>query len=144
MFLNRSSGLQMFLLVFVFAPLLKDADAQQINVKSDPRYGALTWVQNSAEYALLTRQTYGLALVQLRIGMNDPKWSADEIQNAEGGFEDKPPAVILDCDETVLDNSVYNARNILHGKQYTTQAWNAWYSKNRQWPWACRQKQMAF
>ena len=100
--------------------------AQQIDVESDRRYDALTWVQNSAEYKQLTRQTYRMALSQLSVGMQDPKWSADEVQVVEGGYEDKPPAIILDCDETVLDNSAYNARNIVLGTQYETAIWNAW------------------
>ncbi|MFK7766027.1 MAG: 5'-nucleotidase, lipoprotein e(P4) family [Mariniblastus sp.] len=100
--------------------------AQQVKVESDPRYGALTWVQHSSEYKLLTRQTYRMALSQLLVGAKDRNWTADEVQLVEGGFSDKKPAVILDCDETVLDNSFYNARNILKGRQYETQTWNDW------------------
>ena len=99
---------------------------QKVNVKLDPRYDALTWVQNSAEYSLLTEQTFRMAQSQLNVGMQDPKWSADEVQVVEGGFESKPPAVILDCDETVLDNSAFNARNVIRKKPYTTETWNAW------------------
>lgn len=99
---------------------------QKIDVELDPRYNALTWMQNSAEYSLLTEQTFRLAMSQLHVGMQDRKWSADEVQVVAGGFEDKSPAVILDCDETVLDNSAYNARNILTKKPYTTDSWNDW------------------
>ena len=67
-----------------------------------------------------------MALVQLSAGLQDRKWSADEVQFVDGGFEEKPPAVILDVDETVLDNSAYNARNIINSKQYSTDSWNAW------------------
>lgn len=99
---------------------------QKTDVEKDPRYNAITWVQQSAEYRLLAEQTYRMALTQLSVGVQDRKWSADEIQIKKGGFEDKPPAVILDCDETVLDNSAYNARNILLGRPYSTKTWNAW------------------
>jgi 5'-nucleotidase (lipoprotein e(P4) family) len=106
---------------------LQSASAQQeIDVKLDPRYDALTWVQNSAEYSMLAEQTFRMALSQLQVGIKDKTWSADEVQVAEGGFEDKPPAVILDCDETLLDNSAYNARNVLEKKPYSTASWNAW------------------
>ncbi|MEM8910525.1 MAG: HAD family acid phosphatase [Planctomycetota bacterium] len=100
--------------------------AQEIDVRADDRFGALTWIQNSAEYRLLTEQTYRAAMTQLIVGLHDPNWSADEVQLATGGFQEKKPAVILDCDETVLDNSAYNARNILDGKPYSTDSWNAW------------------
>ncbi|MFT5303389.1 MAG: 5'-nucleotidase (lipoprotein e(P4) family) [Mariniblastus sp.] len=99
---------------------------EKIDVEKDPRYTGMTWVQNSAEYALLTEQTYRMALSQLYVGIEDAKWSADEVQVIEGGFESKLPAVILDCDETVLDNSAYNARNIIRNELYTTDSWNAW------------------
>ena len=99
---------------------------EKIDVTKDPRYNSLAWIQNSAEYSLSASQTYRMALAQLYVGMQDRKWSADEVQVVEGGYEDKPPAVILDCDETVLDNSAYNARNILWNKPYTTASWNAW------------------
>lgn len=116
---------------FGFSPvgLLIDTQpvhAQQLDVESDRRYDALTWMQNAAEYKQLTRQTYQMALSQLTVGMQDPKWSADEVQVVEGNFENKPPAIILDCDETVLDNSAFNARNVIIGKQYETEIWNAW------------------
>ncbi len=128
MILNRLFiTLAIFTLVFTSSL----ANAQQIKVEADRRYDALTWVQNSAEYKLLARQTYGLALTQLSVGVQDRKWSADEVQVADGGFEDKTPAVILDCDETVLDNSFYNARNVATGKKYDRDAWNDWCVEGR-------------
>ena len=104
---------------------------QTVDVEADYRFGALTWMQNSAEYRLLTEQTYRAALTQLRVGLRDPEWSADEVQLAGGDFQDKKPAVILDCDETVLDNSAYNGRNIVDGKEYSTESWNAWCQEAR-------------
>ncbi|MEO1616206.1 MAG: HAD family acid phosphatase [Planctomycetota bacterium] len=100
--------------------------AQEVDVEKDARYGSLTWMQNSAEYRLLTEQIYRAALVQLQIGLNDPNWTADEVQLAGGEYQDKTPAIILDCDETVLDNSAYNARRVVEGLSYTTESWNEW------------------
>ncbi|MEM6468799.1 MAG: HAD family acid phosphatase [Planctomycetota bacterium] len=88
-------------------------------------------MQNSAEYRLLTEQTYRLALLQLQVGLQDPNWSADEVQLALGGFQKKRPAIILDCDETVLDNSAYNARRIKAGEPYTTESWNDWCKESK-------------
>ena len=109
------------------------AAAQQapIDVKKDARFNAVAWVQNSAEYKLLTEQTYRMAMSQLYVGVHDRKWSADEIQVAQGGFEDKKPAIILDVDETVLDNSAFNARNVARGIDYSTEAWNAWCNEEK-------------
>ncbi|MBX3423428.1 MAG: hypothetical protein KF752_17865 [Pirellulaceae bacterium] len=100
--------------------------AQSIQPEADSRYGALTWMQQSAEYRMLTQQAYHWAANQLTQAVRDPHWSADEVQLSQGGFQSKPPAVVLDLDETVLDNSAYNARNILRGEKFTVQSWNAW------------------
>ena len=40
-------------------------------------------------------------------------------------FSDKPPAIIVDVDETVLDNSAHQARAILGGFSYPT-GWLEW------------------
>jgi 5'-nucleotidase (lipoprotein e(P4) family) len=40
-----------------------------------------------------------------------------------------PPAVILDIDETVLDNSPYELENIRLGRTYTPETWKAWTAK---------------
>ena len=97
-----------------------------VDIKKDSRFNAVAWVQHSAEFRLMTEQTYRMALTQLYVGMQDRKWSADEIQVEQGGFENKKPAIVLDVDETVLDNSAFNARNIADNVPYTLEDWNAW------------------
>ena len=42
-----------------------------------------------------------------------------------------PPAVVLDIDETVLDNSPYQARLIRDGKAYDDASWAAWCKEER-------------
>jgi acid phosphatase len=56
--------------------------------------------------------------------LGDPSWTAALEQT--GDFADLPPAVVLDVDETVLDNSFYEARLIMQGLEYTTDTWNEW------------------
>ena len=105
--------------------------APVVDVKKDARFNSVAWVQNSAEFKLLTQQTYRMALSQLYVGLHDPNWSADEIQLAAGDFADKTPAIILDVDETVMDNSAFNARSVARGQQYTTETWNAWCNERK-------------
>ncbi len=93
---------------------------------TDRRYDALTWMQSSAEYEVLTRQIYRSAATSLLAGLDDPHWSADEVQVVAGDFQTKPPAIIMDVDETILDNSEYNARNIRDGQAFSLESWNAW------------------
>ncbi len=98
----------------------------EIDVTKDGRYNSVVWVQQAAEYRILARQTYRLATLQMVTGLDDRLWSADEVQLENDRYWMKPPAVILDLDETVLDNSSYNARNIADGQPYDLESWNAW------------------
>jgi acid phosphatase len=82
------------------------------------------WVQSSAEYWALTSATYNGAQVLLERAVSDKSWSAALEQG--GGYETLPPAVILDLDETVLDNSPAQAQLALERTVYTQEMWNAW------------------
>jgi 5'-nucleotidase (lipoprotein e(P4) family) len=73
---------------------------------------AIHWSRNSAEHAALFRQTYRLAGEKLR-GMAAGR--------APGSW-----AVIMDADETVLDNSTYQKERAAIGEGYTSESWNAW------------------
>lgn len=66
----------------------------------------------SAEGARLYEQCYELAKLRLDVNLSRP--------------HDLPPAVIVDVDETVLDNSPYQVTNIVRGRSYTPATWNEW------------------
>ena len=72
---------------------------------------AVLWVQSSAEYAAAVRQSYALAQRRL-----------------EEALAGKPasPAVVLDLDETVLDNSGFEAGLVSRDQEFTLEAWRAW------------------
>ncbi|MFZ9680418.1 MAG: HAD family acid phosphatase [Bacteroidia bacterium] len=81
------------------------------------------FVQRSAEYQGLCRQIYRGAAQQLKVLL-------DSVQ--EGFSEElrrRPPAVVLDLDETVLDNSPYAGWQIRHGSSYQSASWQAWVQK---------------
>ncbi len=131
---HRSNFFRLSILIvlhlFLMANLAVAQDLPQHTQTKDPqkdnRFNAVAWMQKAAEYRLATTQAYRIAALQLDAGLADTKWSADEVQLAAGDFEKKTPAIILDVDETVLDNSPFNARGILDGKQYSTKSWNDW------------------
>jgi acid phosphatase len=85
---------------------------------------ATLWVQTSAEYGAVTRSVYRAALEDL------PRLAADSTQTAaleqEAPFFELPPAVILDVDETVLDNVPYQARLLIDGGAYASDTWSTW------------------
>ena len=85
---------------------------------------AVSWIQTSVEYRASAVQTYHSGEAALLRGLNNPHWTAALEQNAN--FETLPPAVILDLDETVLDNSVFRARLAASGQEFTYAAWTKW------------------
>ena len=85
------------------------------------------WVQTSAEFWALTSATYSSAQVLLERALADTSWSAALEQGP--GQENLPPAVILDLDETVLDNSPAQAQTVLERTVYQQDSWNAWVAK---------------
>jgi acid phosphatase len=82
------------------------------------------WVQTAVEYRGLARQSYLLASERLDEGLADPSWTAALEQTT--AFSDLPTAVILDIDETVLDNSPYQARLTIDAESYVPATWDAW------------------
>lgn len=84
------------------------------------------WVQTSAEYAIMTRALYSQASQVLNSLVMRPDHTAAIEQRPP--FAHKPPAIILDIDETVLDNSPFQGQLILEGTRYSTSAWKAWTS----------------
>jgi acid phosphatase len=55
------------------------------------------------------------------------RWAGDEVEAAVSDPEAPGPwAVILDADETVLDNSTYQLRRARQGLGYTPESWNEW------------------
>ena len=94
------------------------------------------WVQTSAEYRAVCRQAYLNAERQLHIALQDPYWSADPIQqqqlaDRQPGIAPLPPAVILDVDETVLNNSPYQARLIEGDGTFDLDSWHEWVAESQ-------------
>jgi acid phosphatase len=84
------------------------------------------WVQNSAEYQAITIQAYKTAARMLPLSLEDSFWTASLNQQEDENHVSLPPAVILDVDETVLDNSPFQARMIKQNKTFNIEDWNAW------------------
>lgn len=82
------------------------------------------WVQTSAEYRALSEQAYAAAEAALARALADSGWTAALEQT--GDYAARPPAVILDIDETALDNSPYQARLVLGNAEFESDTWTAW------------------
>lgn len=89
-----------------------------------PALDATAWVQGSAGWEASARQTYRLASHELDRALADSSRTA--LLDPPEGYRSRPPAVILDVDETVLDNSPYQARLVLSGDEFAPDTWGSW------------------
>jgi 5'-nucleotidase (lipoprotein e(P4) family) len=76
---------------------------------------AVLWQQYSGEYRALAFQAYNFA----RLSLKEALW------NQSNG---KPNCVIVDADETILDNSAFQGYEIKNGVSYLPKDWTKWTS----------------
>ena len=82
---------------------------------------SVLYQQTAAERLAGSFQTFRSAKQALDNALADSSWSALPGQDVQ----DKRPAIIVDVDETVLDNTAYEARMILDGTKYP-EGWINW------------------
>ncbi len=97
----------------IFAKDLKELKEQNIM--------SVLYQQTAAERLAGSLQTFRSARQSLDLALTDSSWSALPGQDVQG----KRPAIIVDVDETVLDNTAYEARMILDGTKYP-EGWVNW------------------
>lgn len=85
---------------------------------------SLVWFRTAVEYRGVVTQAYRQASAMLDRALADPSWTAALEQGQD--FANKPPAVILDIDETVLDNSEFEERSARAGGAQREERWGAW------------------
>lgn len=86
---------------------------------------ATLWMQSAPEYRAISEQVYQLA--EERISAPSRDSAALEQANAAADVLARlPTAVVLDLDETVLDNTVYQARLLRDGTTYNAKTWGEW------------------
>lgn len=88
---------------------------QGLSIGNGGKTWASLWQQRSAEYKALCFQAYNVA-----------KWRLDEALKQPG---DKPLAVVTDIDETVLDNSPYDALRAANNQEFDLKTWKIWTGK---------------
>jgi acid phosphatase len=142
--MNRIFRLDLRLLVAVLPLLTACASAPPERVAPAPApvgvpspnavavLDATLWMQTAAEYQALSRQTWAVAERLLPEAVEDTAWTAAVEQ--EGGAGALPPAVIVDVDETMLDNSPYAARLIERDESFTEASWAEWVNEARARP----------
>jgi 5'-nucleotidase (lipoprotein e(P4) family) len=85
------------------------------SITNNGKAWASIWQQRAAEYKALCFQAYNIA--KLRV---------DEAVKKPG---DKPLAIVTDIDETLLDNSPYDASRAMKNLEYSDATWKEWTDK---------------
>ena len=88
---------------------------------------SVLYVQTSTEFAANNIQTFNNASKALDMALQDKTWTAALEQ--KNNFSSKKPAIIVDVDETVLDNSSFQSRTILSGLSYPN-GWAKWVNES--------------
>jgi acid phosphatase len=89
------------------------------------------WALTSAEYDATALTVYHAAERAVASGLADSNWTALPEQEAGDDYSDLPPAVVLDVDETVLDNGEYQAELVVDDTVYSSESWLEWVLKER-------------
>src|SRR4030042_1775470 len=86
---------------------------------------AVLWTQTSVEHGAACRTLFNRVQSVLDTALADPNWTAALEQRGLGNLPEKT-AVIVDIDETILDNSPFQAQLVLDGKPFDAAAWRQW------------------
>ncbi|MEI8633654.1 HAD family acid phosphatase [Vibrio sp. PP-XX7] len=114
-----------FLTTTLFFAGLNHATAAENIPPPNDLLNATLWMQTSVEYKANVLATYNLAKARLDQALKDSQWTA--LPTLQGDHYTKlPPAIIADCDETLIDNSVYEAHLIKTGKSYSSKEWSSY------------------
>lgn len=81
------------------------------------------WMQSAVEYRANCLTVYALARTRLDEALADKSWTAFD---QTGDYQALPPAVVLDLDETAIDNSPYEAGLAVSGRDFDSKSWDAW------------------
>ena len=92
---------------------------------------AVLWMQRAQEYRAITEQTYRAAADRLDAALKESHWDALVPEERGNDAKGLKPAVVLDLDETVLDNSPYQARLVRDGKEYDEMTWDQWVAEKK-------------
>jgi 5'-nucleotidase (lipoprotein e(P4) family) len=90
----------------------QDTPATSDALKNTNKMLPVLFQQHAAEYRALCYQAFNLASLKL-----------ESLKRKRRGL---PYAIITDIDETILDNSKYEAQRIKDGKEFTFASWKRW------------------
>ncbi len=93
-------------------------------IPANDNLNAVLWTQRSVEFKGNAWMAYKLAMIRLDQALANKRWTGVPAEQTSG-YRNLPPAVILDVDETVLDNSDYQAWNVTAGTEFDPKTWTS-------------------
>lgn len=103
--------------IFLFSCLLLTACTSSLPSQNDDTTATL-WYRYAGESRALQYQAFNLAKLRLDAALKQPRGKL-------------PPAIIVDIDETLIDNSPNAARDILAARPYSPANWTKWVKEER-------------
>jgi 5'-nucleotidase (lipoprotein e(P4) family) len=110
---------------FLLAALAVSTPALAQDPPAHDLLNAVLWTQRSVEFKANALAAFALARIRLDQALADPNWTGAPKEQT-GAYQWLPPAVILDIDETILDNSGYQAWMTLKDTTFDPKTWNAY------------------
>ncbi len=101
-------------LAFFLASIISGCSSDHAARHQDHLLQATTWYQHAAEMRALYYQSFN--------------WAGRELDERISEGSVKPLAVVLDIDETVLDNSPQTAQQIVENEPFNNEMWDEWCS----------------
>ena len=98
---------------------------------AETNLNATLWAQGTVEHDMAYRGIYAQATRQLAVALKQRDWDALPKSERKKPAKGLKPAVIVDVDETVLDNSPYQARLIRDGREFDEFTWDQWCREQR-------------
>ncbi len=121
MLVSCSVATTYFVTISATVSTAQQGTAVQSNVDMQYQAGATLFMQKAAEYRALAYQAYNLARWQL-----DADFDKKNFKKLPKAEQKKPRAVMVDIDETMLDNSPAQAYGITNRIAFNNKDWSSW------------------
>ena len=110
----------------VISIVISACAGEQAIAPPPPHDGVLAtlWTQRSVEFKGNALTVYSLGRIRLDQALANRSWTAAPAEQ-KGNYRSLPPAIVLDVDETVLDNSAYQVWMLKTNQTFSDQTWNA-------------------
>jgi acid phosphatase len=109
--------------LLLIAALNVAAPAAAQEVPQNDLLNAVLWMQRAVEYKANSLSIFALARIRLDQALADPNWTAAPKEQTSG-YQSLPPAIVLDVDETIFDNSGYQAWMALKDQSFELKTWD--------------------